>query len=1116
MFNAGGGLDDQPQPAPLAEVAYGPPALQSPSLDRAGVLSTPGMRSPFSRSAPRTGQPWEGRSTRYSSPPPVVDDPAFLAKATLVAGYEHLPAHALAMTLAPPLAALTQPSPATATGMTSTLSPHSPLFVCSAPATKATCSIEPTSTHADTAGPSAARGGSDDRCTQLEVAGPQQWPSPSRQASNTAGILSGTSSPPATTATAGEEVPTSLISEHTQDQRLHHNLTTLTHDARARASVVRTLTQMREWYADRGPRPPVDPGQLSVLDDAESLKTALINNAPWNEVDLQLQLTELPDLWSRVALHRLRLDGERQEYLVVRSVDGEHRHLILQVPAEGLTVAERRALASQQMTYHDDLYGRFEPGLRLKDSFLDLTEPGEETFKEGYQRGFPMHFIHKPRPVRRRNYDSYDVEHADKSSADLTRQLHAGFIEGPLLYAPWVINAQGGVYQEDKNKYRPILDCADSGLNELLIPLHCEYDLLEDTLKDLRPGDHLSGFDWKDAFYLWPRLQEHCDYLGLRGPDGKYYRYRFTPMGLMDSPAIQSIGARILKRAINANLSKVCLKQNVAGAHDSKVLGVFVDDGQIRHDKLYSTQQKLEQFQAYVDTMDEYHKAGTGPIDSEHKRSLPAPTGVHIGNLIDPQRMYVSVTPDRRRKYQDLVTDFTTSIQGNVSVNRKTWASITGKLQYTAPLVRGMQAQLSDSYSVLKNPVSGDYKDWRRHARSHCSAEQIESLQRAGDLLGDAEGCQRRIYHDNDTGCTTFWKGEIADTHEYLDQTSLTAKGIQVFTGDADKGAAGLWHHHLRHVHLFPPAEQPPLRSSNYRELKTAVIGVDLWGHLWPHQRVLYRSDNTVTVGIINSGGTTAATLIPLAQELATSLRLHDIDLAAVHIPGVENGLADRLSRHRRRVDTGDWLLRRRFFDAIHEHLRRHWLHGQVLTLDGSADVVGNNSQLTRYCSEVDSIFERDLRGEHLWCNGDFTLLELILRHFLLAYHSDPLHTSGTFLLPEWTDQAFWKHTKGARVIARFPTGTRAFTSPDWLALGGTDGQPLSYGPARAHRGNTRWPFVVIHFPYALGGRRAAGGPGAPDPVVADGQRRPRVPTLRGERHHDSQLLRGLPPGLVS
>ena len=112
----------------------------------------------------------------------------------------------------------------------------------------------------------------------------------------------------------------------------------------------------------------------------------------------------------------------------------------------------------------------------------------------------------------RDNYRSY-YDHSDLSDADIQRQLDAGWLEGPLHYTPWVVNPQAGIYLPEKDKYRPVMDCTRSGLNASLRPSTCKYDMLEDVLRLQTPDCLNSGFDLKDAFYNWPRRQEHCDYL---------------------------------------------------------------------------------------------------------------------------------------------------------------------------------------------------------------------------------------------------------------------------------------------------------------------------------------------------------------------------------------------------------------------------------------------------------------------------------------------------------------------------------------------------------------------------------------------------------------------------
>ena len=144
-----------------------------------------------------------------------------------------------------------------------------------------------------------------------------------------------------------------------------------------------------------------------------------------------------------------------------------------------------------------------------------------------------------------------------------------------------------------------------------------------------------------------------------------------------------------------------------------------MDDGKLRHDEACTTSQMNEQYQAYVDTISDLTLPGAGEDDSEKKREWPAPTSVHTGVLIDPRHghMHVSVTDERRHKYVAAITELTAALTGCDTVNRKQWASALGKLQHTAPLVRGMQSLLSTPYSVLKDTLSGSYSDWSRHAR---------------------------------------------------------------------------------------------------------------------------------------------------------------------------------------------------------------------------------------------------------------------------------------------------------------------------------------------------------------------------------------------------------------
>ena len=170
---------------------------------------------------------------------------------------------------------------------------------------------------------------------------------------------------------------------------------------------------------------------------------------------------------------------------------------------------------------------------------------------------------------------------------------------------------------------------------------------------------------------------------------------------------------------------------------------------------------------------------------------------------------------------------------------------------------------------------------------------------------------------------------------------------------------------------------------------------------------MLVRSDNTTTVMVVNKRGAANQNLGQLGQRLVDVCRQHDSDLAALHIPGVLNGLADRGSRFKQTVDNGDWMLSSRAFGHMCGVLRQQF--GVHLTLDGGAGAVGSNRQLHRFCSVVNSIFYHDLRGERLYVNPDFDIIGEVLEWLLECCRDVHLNTSGTFVLPVWADRGFWQ-----------------------------------------------------------------------------------------------------------
>ena len=486
-------------------------------------------------------------------------------------------------------------------------------------------------------------------------------------------------------------------------------------------------------------------------------------------------------------------------------------------------------------------------------------------------------------------------------------------------------------------------------------------------------------------------------------------------------------------------------------------------------------------------------------------------------NWTQLEQCRAEVQPARAERYDGAVEELLRQAMAEGVVKRRTLASVVGKLQFVADVAPGMRQLLQPLYAALGSfaqlPEEGC--EWEDYVEVRVGEAARLALGGAQRLLRSEEDLRRRWYPDQNQELAGFWEGQCVDSHQYMDEHSYTSNGVPVITGDASDTQGAAHHKGDMLIWEYPQELCAPVQSSNYRELDTVVRPLEAWGIKFAGGRVLARSDNSTAVAVVNRRGTTSSNLQELGHELVAVCKRHDIDLAAIHIPGVQNGLADRGSRFKRVLDHGDWMLSKRAFQHVVDEVRERF--GVQLTLDGGADPVGSNRQLPRYCSVVNSIFDHDLRGEHLYVNPDFDIIKEVLEWFLECYRDVGQGTSGTFVVPVWADRSYWRLLKGAKVLAYYPAGVPLFTSPDWRELELGSGH-YGFGGVepRVHRGDTKWPVLVAHFPPLLVHRC----PGAWAENEVGGRREGSkagsgLPTLQGEAARDLYLLSGLRPCAV-
>ena len=867
---------------------------------------------------------------------------------------------------------------------------------------------------------------------------------------------------------------------------------------RAGEMLYRVAAQIRKHFPRKGfsKREPARPQDCITAADWKYLlayKLPLIMHIPVPKIQSVKSKAE----WNCISLKRLRFQGSKEQYVVIRDVSNQRRVLIMHVPPKGLTDKQMQEHAEQQATFHDNEHGILEKGIRIKFNnwkTLDLTDVQLQRLEKGQE--LLLHYT--PPAFGKKNYES-SWEYEGMTRKELLRYKDKGWIEGPLHYRPWLVMPLGAVYKPDTGKYRLVLDGTASGLNKAMSELWCRYDMLSDALPHISPNDWLSKLDFADAFFHWAYRQSDCDMLGVQCPDtGEFYRFRFTFFGSKQAPAVQQAWTHTLKRLVNTHGLKYCTPNSPEADYNSfAMVGGFVDDCVQRHDSSLTLEQAESQFHSVVKFLCE-------DLGVEVKRSkdiTPTTAVDYTGIMIDTVEQTAFITPERRVKYRENIEEFLQSHKVGDQVNRRELASVIGKLQWAAQVVSGGQLKLTrcywcrDLFSDEQLAMYGSTKDkWGKNVTVNFTSEAYEDLKWWVDTL--ANDIKTKIYLSRHPLTSGFWKGLVNEDDAFLDRTSETEEGIIVFTTDASGFGGGGWWKHERLHKFYTVSEGPKFRSSNWREMDMVKSSLEHWGEQWRGQRVLVRCDNSVTVSSIQKGRVKVRTLHTLFSQLLAVCEKYNINLAARHIPGVANGLADRISRWKPGRDTSDWQL-------DHDLVKKYASQTGQFDVDACADPLGKNAHVHRFWSSLDSCLERSWSGLHVWCNPDFDMISEVVAHFKKSFAEDPTHTSVCFCVPVWFSQKYWRQLKGFRVLDYFPEGSDVFTSPDYWR----QNSESPYPDARVFRGGTKWGTVVLYHPPATVHRdeRRLGESG--QNTTSSGWLQ-GVPVLSGDQLRDTLLLR--------
>ena len=136
----------------------------------------------------------------------------------------------------------------------------------------------------------------------------------------------------------------------------------------------------------------------------------------------------------------------------------------------------------------------------------------------------------------------------------------------------------------------------------------------------------------------------------------------------------------------------------------------------------------------------------------------------------------------------------------------------------------------------------------------------------------------------------TDWNG----TAFFLDREWLPSPQFQLHTDASQLGYGCFWQGHWLYG-LWDKKQLP--QDIQWKELFAVLLAATAWGAQWSRKRILIHCDNHAVVDVWRSGTTKHKALMRLIRSLFFTAAKHNFTVLLKHIPGVDNSIADSLSR---------------------------------------------------------------------------------------------------------------------------------------------------------------------------------------------------------------------------
>ena len=471
----------------------------------------------------------------------------------------------------------------------------------------------------------------------------------------------------------------------------------------------------------------------------------------------------------------------------------------------------------------------------------------------------------------------------------------------------------------------------------------------------IEPGDWMTSVDLREGFAHVEASEELKRSLGFRW-NGGLFRYKTLPFGLRSSPLVFN---KLLAQSV-----AILRKKGVR-------LAVYVDDFLI-------LARSEEQARAHTALVIETLSEMGWQINADKSDLTPRTRCPFLGVILDSDEGTISIPATKKQALAHELRRFARKAELG-PIPKRIAARVMGLVSSVSPGLRfaGAFTRKLNCDMKLANPGWDSCFAVGKDAR--------QDLLLLADLVANAKG-----------------EPLVEATPSWTMTTDASSTGWGAWRSDTDDRISA----------PFPSAHN---RSSNHLELKAVLLALRRWkSQLHPGQTIAVQSDNTTTVAYLKRLQGRIPALNRIARKILQLTQERGIRILPTHVPGVENSIADELSRRNH-----EWGVTREAFKRLSNAL----LPDDTLQIDRFA--APGQALLPEFNSLQDCAFSQDWKGQLNYWAPPIPLTSRVMRKIIGEQATGILVTPG--LSSKWLPALLQLSTAACRFSTEGNTHGQSF-----------------------------------------------------------------------------------------